>query len=66
MPRGAGISSIVSGWFTHAFDVLGASWLDHDGRYRRSTEFIKLLEGVWIEEVRGLESGTARRAPVPA
>jgi FMNH2-dependent dimethyl sulfone monooxygenase len=42
--------NIVSGWFKHEFDVLGVPWLDHDARYRRSTEFIKVLKGIWTED----------------
>jgi dimethylsulfone monooxygenase len=42
--------NIVSGWFKQEFDVLGVPWLDHDDRYRRSTEFIKVLKGIWTED----------------
>ncbi|HVJ41326.1 MAG TPA: dimethyl sulfone monooxygenase SfnG [Dongiaceae bacterium] len=42
--------NIVSGWFKNEFDVLGMPWLSHDDRYRRSTEFIKVLKGIWTEE----------------
>jgi dimethylsulfone monooxygenase len=42
--------NIVSGWFKHEYDVLGIPWLEHDERYRRSTEFIKVLKGIWTEE----------------
>jgi FMNH2-dependent dimethyl sulfone monooxygenase len=42
--------NIVSGWFKHEFDVLGVPWLEHDERYRRSTEFIKVLKGIWTED----------------
>jgi FMNH2-dependent dimethyl sulfone monooxygenase len=42
--------NIVSGWFKHEFDVLGVPWLEHDDRYRRSTEFIKVLKGIWTED----------------
>ncbi|WP_421698188.1 dimethylsulfone monooxygenase SfnG [Ancylobacter sp.] len=42
--------NIVSGWFKHEFDVLGVPWLDHDERYRRSSEFIQVLKGIWTED----------------
>ncbi len=42
--------NIVSGWFKHEFDVLGVPWLDHDDRYRRSSEFIDILRGIWTED----------------
>lgn len=42
--------NIVSGWFKHEFDVLGVPWLEHDARYRRSSEFIDVLRGIWTED----------------
>jgi dimethylsulfone monooxygenase len=42
--------NIVSGWFKREFDVLGVPWLAHDDRYRRSTEFIKVIKGAWTED----------------
>jgi FMNH2-dependent dimethyl sulfone monooxygenase len=39
--------NIVSGWFKEEFLRLGAPWLDHDERYRRSEEFISILRGLW-------------------
>ncbi|MDF2621292.1 MAG: coenzyme F420-dependent N5,N10-methylene tetrahydromethanopterin reductase [Xanthobacteraceae bacterium] len=42
--------NIVSGWFKQEFDALGVPWLEHDERYRRSTEFIKVLKGTWTQD----------------
>lgn len=38
--------NIVSGWFKDEFIRLGEQWLDHDERYRRSEEFIRVLRGL--------------------
>jgi FMNH2-dependent dimethyl sulfone monooxygenase len=40
----------VSGWFKGEFIGYGEPWLDHDERYRRSEEFIRVLKGMWTEE----------------
>ncbi len=42
--------NIVSGWFRGEFHALGEHWLEHDERYRRSEEFIRVLRGAWSEE----------------
>lgn len=42
--------NIVSGWFRGEFHAIGEPWLDHDERYRRSEEFIRVLRGVWGQE----------------
>ncbi len=42
--------NIVSGWFKGEFIGYGEPWLDHDERYRRSEEFIRVLKGMWTEE----------------
>ena len=36
--------NIVSGWLKDEFIGYGEHWLDHDERYRRSEEFIEVLE----------------------
>jgi FMNH2-dependent dimethyl sulfone monooxygenase len=40
---------VVSGWFKGEFTALGEPWLDHDERYRRSEDFIRVLRGIWTE-----------------
>ncbi|MBK1835980.1 dimethyl sulfone monooxygenase SfnG [Azospirillum sp. YIM B02556] len=42
--------NIVSGWFRGEFQAIGEPWLDHDERYRRSEEFIRVIRGVWSED----------------
>lgn len=42
--------NIVSGWFKDEFTIYGEHWLDHDERYRRSEEFIRVLKGMWTED----------------
>ncbi|MEV0081305.1 dimethylsulfone monooxygenase SfnG [Saccharopolyspora sp. NPDC050642] len=39
--------NIVSGWFKDEFTGLGEPWLEHDERYRRTEEFIRVLRGLW-------------------
>lgn len=48
--RGRAAVNIVSGWFKDEFIGYGEPWLDHDERYRRSEEFIRVLKGLWTEE----------------
>jgi dimethylsulfone monooxygenase len=42
--------NVVSGWFKGEFNAIGEPWLEHDERYRRSEEFIRVLKGTWTEE----------------
>ena len=42
--------NVVSGWFKDEFTGLGEPWLEHNERYRRSEEFIKVLRGLWTEK----------------
>jgi FMNH2-dependent dimethyl sulfone monooxygenase len=48
--RGRSAVNVVSGWFKGEFTGYGEPWLDHDERYRRSEEFIRVLKGMWTEE----------------
>ncbi|MCA1282187.1 dimethylsulfone monooxygenase SfnG [Saccharopolyspora sp. 7B] len=41
--------NIVSGWFKEEFTGLGEPWLEHDERYRRTEEFIRVLRGLWTQ-----------------
>ncbi|MBK0867932.1 MULTISPECIES: dimethylsulfone monooxygenase SfnG [unclassified Saccharopolyspora] len=41
--------NIVSGWFKGEFTGLGEPWLEHDERYRRTEEFIRVLRGLWTQ-----------------
>lgn len=42
--------NVVSGWFKDEFTGFGADWLEHDERYVRSEEFIRILKGMWTQE----------------
>jgi FMNH2-dependent dimethyl sulfone monooxygenase len=42
--------NVVSGWFKDEFTGFGAEWLEHDERYVRSEEFIRVLQGMWTED----------------
>ncbi|MGG1313008.1 MULTISPECIES: dimethylsulfone monooxygenase SfnG [Cohnella] len=42
--------NVVSGWLKDEYVALGEPWLDHDERYRRSEEFIRVLRALWTEE----------------
>jgi len=42
--------NIVSGWFKDEFIKLGEPWLEHDERYRRSEEFIRVLREIWTSD----------------
>lgn len=42
--------NVVSGWFKDEYTRFGEPWLDHDERYERSEEFIKVLKGLWTED----------------
>ncbi len=42
--------NVVSGWFKDEYTKFGEPWLDHDERYERSEEFIKVLRGLWTKD----------------
>jgi FMNH2-dependent dimethyl sulfone monooxygenase len=42
--------NITTGWFKEEFIGFGEPWLDHDERYRRSEEFIRVLTGLWTQD----------------
>ncbi|WP_145410861.1 dimethylsulfone monooxygenase SfnG [Paenibacillus xylanexedens] len=48
--KGRAAINIVSGWFKGEFHGFGEPWLDHNERYRRSEEFIRVLKQLWSEE----------------
>ncbi len=41
--------NIVSGWNRVEFDMMGIEMLDHEARYERSEDFIRILKGLWTE-----------------
>ncbi|OBZ09440.1 dimethylsulfone monooxygenase SfnG [Bacillus sp. FJAT-26390] len=42
--------NVVSGWLKDEYIALGQPWLDHDERYRRSEEFIRVLRELWTTD----------------
>lgn len=42
--------NVVFGWFRDEFCAIGAPWLDHYERYRRSEEFIRALRNILIQD----------------
>ena len=50
LSQGRSAVNVVSGWFKGEFTALGEPWLEHDERYRRSEEFIRVLRGSWTED----------------
>jgi len=42
--------NVTSGWNLEEFSMYGVDAMDHDGRYARATEFIKVMHGAWNAE----------------
>ncbi len=40
----------MSGWLKAEFTALGEPWLEHDERYRRTDEFIRVLREIWTSD----------------
>ena len=39
--------NLVSAWWRREMEMYTGSWLAHESRYARSSEFIKILQGMW-------------------
>ncbi|MHA7287528.1 dimethylsulfone monooxygenase SfnG [Arthrobacter sp. MDT3-44] len=48
--NGRAAVNIVSGWLKDEFTNFGLEWLEHDERYVRTEEFIRVLRGLWTEQ----------------
>ncbi|MEC5200636.1 FMNH2-dependent dimethyl sulfone monooxygenase [Arthrobacter sp. PL16] len=48
--NGRAAVNIVSGWLKDEFVNFGLEWLEHDERYVRTEEFIRILRGLWTEQ----------------
>ncbi|RJU02084.1 dimethyl sulfone monooxygenase SfnG [Arthrobacter frigidicola] len=48
--NGRAAVNIVSGWLKSEFTGFGLPWLEHDERYVRTEEFIRVLRGLWTQE----------------
>ncbi len=42
--------NIVNGWFDEEFEMFGGTILSGEDRYRRATEFIEIMRGLWTNE----------------
>ncbi|MES3707401.1 LLM class flavin-dependent oxidoreductase [Pseudomonas putida] len=42
--------NLVSGWFKQEQERLGIAWGEHSERYRRSTEYLQVLKGLWTQD----------------
>ncbi|MBP2370498.1 dimethylsulfone monooxygenase SfnG [Pseudonocardia parietis] len=47
--------NVVSGWLKDEFTAMGEPWLEHDERYRRTNEFIRVLREIWTAGEGGAE-----------
>jgi FMNH2-dependent dimethyl sulfone monooxygenase len=50
LSNGRAAVNVVSGWFKGEFTALGEPWLEHDERYRRAEEFIRVLRTAWTKD----------------
>ncbi len=50
LSNGRAAVNIVSGWLKDEFVNFGLDWLEHDERYVRTEEFIRILRGLWTEQ----------------
>lgn len=50
LSNGRAAVNIVSGWLKDEFVNFGLDWLEHDERYVRTEEFIRVLRGLWTEK----------------
>lgn len=57
--------NVVSGWFKDEYTGFGEEWLEHDERYVRSEEFIRVLKGMWTQERFSLDGKYHRITNVP-
>ncbi|QGH33009.1 dimethyl sulfone monooxygenase SfnG [Gracilibacillus salitolerans] len=48
--NGRAAVNVVSGWLKDEFTAYGEKWIDHDKRYKRSEEFIRVLRAMFTEE----------------
>lgn len=42
--------NLVSGWFKEEQEQFGIEWIKHEDRYKRSTEYLQVLKGLWTED----------------
>lgn len=42
--------NLVSGWFKEEQEMFGLQWIEHSERYKRSSEYIEVLKGLWTKD----------------
>ncbi|QOK29885.1 LLM class flavin-dependent oxidoreductase (plasmid) [Cytobacillus oceanisediminis] len=42
--------NLVSGWFKEEQEMFGIEWIKHDERYKRSSEYLEVLKGLWTSD----------------
>jgi len=42
--------NVVSAWWQTESDEYGGAWIQHDERYARTEEFLRIVKGMWTEE----------------
>jgi FMNH2-dependent dimethyl sulfone monooxygenase len=42
--------NVVSAWWAEESRQYGGAWVEHDERYARTEEFLRILKGMWTEE----------------
>lgn len=42
--------NLVSGWFKEEQEMFGIEWIKHEDRYKRSTEYLEVLKGLWTKD----------------
>ncbi len=42
--------NLVSGWFKQEQENLSIPWVDHEQRYKRSEEYLQVLQGLWQQQ----------------
>ncbi|MFH5821760.1 dimethylsulfone monooxygenase SfnG [Georgenia sp. AZ-5] len=50
LSNGRAAVNVVSGWLKDEFTGFGLPWLEHDERYVRTEEFIRVLRGLWTQD----------------
>jgi dimethylsulfone monooxygenase len=51
MCKGRVAINVVNGWFDQEFQMFGGKLLQGEARYKRTTEFIDIMRGMWTNDV---------------
>ena len=47
--------NVVSAWWQSESEQFGGFWVEHDERYARTEEFLRVMKGMWTNEVYGFK-----------